>query len=204
MINDYCLGDIDPTQGFAEVAKGDPTPANPFTGTQEISMSAPQVLVSDWRAATAGTGITSQRANLDYGTEFGESFLADQLHLGQHECREGVGCRRLVGSAKVTLSAGGSVSDGYSASLGDGTGFSGTVGSIPDPDRRLDTEQFIWRMFMCQRELVPGVKVWVQNYEVLGYNGVFRPPTPAVGEPWDTKRPRSSGPSRTSRRCSRT
>jgi hypothetical protein len=174
VINDYCLGDIDPTQGFAEVAKGDPTPANPFTGTKQISVGAPQVLVSDWRAATAGTGITSQRANLDYSTEFGESFLQTNSISANVSVEREFGGGGLTGSAKVTLSAGGSFSDGYSASLGEGTGFSGTVGSIPDPDRRLEDEQFVWRMFMCQRELVPGVKVWVQNYEVLGYNGVYK------------------------------
>jgi len=172
VVNDYCLGDLDPSQGFAEIARGTPTPANPFTGTKSIPASNDQILTSDWRAAQAGNGVTSQRANLEYNTEYGESFLQTNSISASVSVEGEYGAGGITGSAKATVSAGGSISDGYSASLGAGTGFSGTVGSIPD--ERLKSEEFTWRMFVCKRELIPGVPVWVQNYEVIGYNGVYR------------------------------
>jgi hypothetical protein len=180
-INEYCIGDIDPSQGFAEVAEGSPTPANPFTSTPEIAESAPQILTSDWRAATAGTGVTSQRANLEFSSERGESFLQTNSISASVSVEGEFGAGGFTDSAKVTVSAGGSWGDGYSASLGEGTTFSGTVGSIPDPNDSFKDEQFTWRMFVCKRELVPGVPVWVQNYEVIGYNGVYS--SPGVKDP---------------------
>lgn len=174
VVDDYCLGDLDPTQGFVEVAQGDPTPANPFTGTKKLSETAAQILTSDWRAATAGDDVNSQRANLEYSSARGESFLQTNTISASTSVEGEYGAGGLTGSAKLTLSAGGSIGEGYSASLGNGTAFSGTVGSIPDS--RLQDEQFTWRMFVCKRELVPGVPVWVQNYQVFGYHGVYDDP----------------------------
>ena len=51
----------------------------------------------------------------------------------------------------------GSFSNSFTSSLGENTEFSGSVGSIPDI--RLTDEQFGWRMFVCKREIAPGLKV---------------------------------------------
>jgi hypothetical protein len=176
-VSDYCIGDLDPNQGFNEVARGRPAPANPFIGTKEISRTASQILTSDWRAATAGDDVTSQRTNLEFSEQEGESFLESNT-ISASVSVEGEYGSGVVGSTKVTLSAAGSFSNSFAASLGRGTAFSGTVGSIPDS--RLAGEQFQWRMFVCKVELAPGVPIWVQNYQVRNYSGVYES-APAPG-----------------------
>jgi hypothetical protein len=175
-LNSYCIGDLDPTQGYAEVARGAPAPANPFLGTKEIPRDAPQILIGSWGLATAGDIPTMQRSTIEFGRVLGDSFLeSNEVSASVGMTTEvtvgGVGGGFVTGGS-VTLTAAGTWGTSYSASLGTDTGFTGYVGSLPDA--RLTDEQFGWRMFVCKKDIAPGFPVWVQGYQVRNYGGVYQ------------------------------
>lgn len=186
----YCIGDLDPRQGVLEVRKGSPAAANPFLGARKDLDTLPQILTGGWGAATAGDDVTTQRSNIEFGREFSDSFLESNTISASVSLEvkgEAFGGSHAV---KGTVSAAGSWGNSFSSSLGTNTTFSGSVGSIPDAD--LDGEEFGWRMFVCKREIAPGMPVWVQGYQVREYGGIYQergPSTPADLGPVEIKGP---------------
>ncbi len=171
-LNDYCIGDLDPQQGVQEVRRGTPAASNPFLGVRSDLDALPQILTGVWGAATAGDDVTTQRSNIEFGTEFSDSFLESNTISASVALEVKAGAFGGSVSVKPTVSAAGSWGSSFSSSLGTDTVFSGSVGSIPDA--RLQSEQFGWRMFVCKREIAPGLPVWVQGYQVREYGGVYR------------------------------
>lgn len=171
-LNAYCIGDLDPQQGVQEVRRGTPAAANPFLGLRPAVDALPQILTGAWGAATAGDDVTTQRSNIEFGSEFSESFLESNTVSASVAVEVKAGALGVSTSIKPTVSAAGSWGSSFSSSLGTDTVFSGSVGSIPDA--RLRSEQFGWRMFVCKREIAPGLPVWVQGYQVREYGGVYQ------------------------------
>ena len=170
-LGDYCLGDLDPQQGFREVRKGAPAAANPFVSAKRSVDDLPQILTGEWGAVQAGNHVTTQRSNIEFGSEEAESFLESNTISASASWSAKVTAGGASLGLRATLSAAGSWGNSYSSSLGTDTTFSGAVGSIPDP--RLAAEQFEWRMFVCKKEIAPGVPVWVQGYQVRNYGGIY-------------------------------
>jgi hypothetical protein len=183
-LNAYCIGHLDPAEGYAEVARGAPAPANPFLGTEEIPRDAPQILTGAWGAALAGDIPTMQRSTIQFGRAYSESFLESNevsASVGMEtEFEVNLGAGGFVTGGSATLSAAGTWGSSYTASLGTDTGFTGYVGSLPDarlagnPAAGKPSEQFGWRMFVCKKEIAPGFPVWVQGYQVRNYGGVYQ------------------------------
>jgi hypothetical protein len=178
-LNEYCLGSLDPRQGLVEVRRGTPAAADPGFTPRGTLDRLPQILTGSWAAVLAGNDVTAQRTNLEFGREFSDSFLSSHTVSASVSLEVKKKFSAVEVGVKPTLSAAGSWGNSFSASLGTDTSFSGVVGSLPD--RRLGpvedpngvNEQFEWRMFVCKKEVTPGVPIWVQGYQVRNYNGVY-------------------------------
>lgn len=180
-LNDYCIGNLDPAQGFKEVRQGTPAAANPFIGAKRTLDTLPQILTGEWGFAQAGNDITTQRSNIEFGRDEAESFLESNTVSATVSLRVKATAGGVSGGVKGSVTAAGSWGNSFGSSLGTNTTFSGSVGSLPDPRLGPDpsdpddrNEQFGWRMFVCKREIAPGFPVWVQGYQVRDYNGIFQ------------------------------
>ncbi len=143
--------------------------SNPFVGNKKSLPPGPDVIFSEPHEVKTGT------ANQEGAVfEIQESETASRLENTTLD----FSVKQQVGIVVAQVNGGVSFGSENSATLSQGTSYEAYVGNIPSSNPALDSEEYDWRAFMCQKtvDVDPGpdyspYTLWVMNYAVDNYEG---------------------------------